>query len=221
MTKNELASLVAAADIANQAAKADLVKGAASGKHGILSAVKDFQSLEGSLGKPDGKWGPNTSAAARWYLQREVTAPIWNAKGKITWHPPTEESEVAFEKKQKVKPSHSVATHAVLMHAAKKDMPKYGQEPLLAQHHDVEEHLATQQIAKGIDAKVSKPVKQIKKLILQQAIQQQATAEHKKIVKDDGFKKQVIGQLATLIKRMPDGPQKVAIGRRFLGLILP
>ncbi len=103
MTREELISITAAADLADQAARADYNKFTTTGKKSpMLKAVRDFQSIEGQLTN-DGKWGPNSSVAARYYLNRAVTPALYSPNAKITWHPPTEESEAKLAQQQHVK----------------------------------------------------------------------------------------------------------------------
>jgi len=55
-----------------------------------LAAIKNFQATDGTLGKPDGVYGPNTRAAAAWYLKRSDLPPVSPVYQKyaVTWTPP-------------------------------------------------------------------------------------------------------------------------------------
>lgn len=257
MTREELVFITSAAKLADEAARADYNKFTTTNKRSEkLGKVKDFQSAEGQL-TADGKWGPNTAAAARYYLNKPVTPAIWSATSKITWKPPTVESEKKLAEKMKVKPTpkakevikrkkdtpppkKKVKTSKAqekanreaddvrkqLFKAAKLDMPTLGQEKVLRTNKiDAEDAVAKaagKQVSKAIDG----DLKEIKKLLQKQAVSKQATNEHKKIVSNTAFEKDIKDSLKTitsLLKTMPAGPERqktVTIGRRFLGLLL-
>lgn len=63
-----------------------------------LPAVKALQAADGTL-KPDGLWGPNTRAAAAYYLSKPITAlpPVAKpyASSKVTWRPPASKAPPA------------------------------------------------------------------------------------------------------------------------------
>lgn len=97
MTKDQLTSIIIKAKLAVDAVNSYIAKYKKSPAT-YIQAVKDFQDADGTLYK-DGLYGPNSNAAAKWYLQgmSNTIVPAYNpAMGKtkagtlvtITWKPP-------------------------------------------------------------------------------------------------------------------------------------
>lgn len=126
--------------------------------------------------------------------------------------------------KKKVAPKKKTI-HETIIDAVKDDMPAHGQDDVLQTNsHDIEQALAntlSKQITKTLSGKYDKELKTIKAILKKFELQNQATSEHKAINKKNDFEKTVLANLAKLIKAMPKGPQKTAVSKRFLGLVLP
>lgn len=238
MTRDELIFITSAAQLADEAARADYQAFHSTGKRSpMIKAVRDFQSAEGQL-TPDGKWGPNAGAAARFYLNRPVTPPIWSPNAEITWHPPTEESEQKIAEQQHVKPTprkQEVVTRKKTpppqkparkfskeQIAADRAAPDVQQQLIKAANLDMPEHGQDQAlktntydvedaIAKALskrNKKTDAQLAEIQKLLKQQALSKKATHEHKTIVKKDGFEKDIKTGLAQIVKLLKRMPDK-------------
>lgn len=256
LTKEDLTKIIVAAK------SAVTIVSSAKNKAVAISAVRTFQDIEskirnkepGSL-KADGFYGPNSKAAAEYYLQGMKNVTIPNPASKfasstITWKKPdllpvkeVPTKPTTEEKKIETKPSQKSSTGAGVgplaqikskvgkarKSALKKatdtkglkhvkevlevlKTPKFGQElDFLGGKKDIEEAIAKN---------FNKPMDKILGLLQKGSLQTQATSEHKRLVNEDKFRKEVITNLATIIDRLPDShPKKAALKHRLYGMV--
>lgn len=233
MTKDELAKVFIAAGEASKSVTN------AKNKKSVFKNVKTFQSLDGNL-KVDGQWGLNTRTAAAWYLQDESLVPLPAfPPGKLTWQPPivddsapaTPKQREAVAKAKVTKKSSSPVTSkikkasktpfvsptvsdTVMSSVLAAEQPAYGQGIPGVSGIDVE-----RQIISYLTTNVNPKIDAISKLLAQNQLQKVATGEHKKIVKDDGYKQKLLADIA-FIKNKLSNAKAATLDRKVIAALL-